>query len=538
VAITFVDCTLRDGGYHNDWDFPVALTDEYLAAMAALSVDRVELGFRSLRRTGFKGSAAFTTDGFIDLLTVPDGVVLGVMINAAEVVLPPDEQAAALAALFPPSSRERVRLVRIAAHLEEVEASLGAIDWLKAEGYEVGINLMQVSEATLDEVTRLATLIAPHRPDVLYFADSMGNLDGERVTAICAALRAGWDGPLGLHAHDNVGLALANTAAAIAAGATWVDATVTGMGRGPGNTRTELLVLDLAARGWPIGDIAPLLRLVQDRFAPMQARYGWGTNAFYYLAGQHSIHPSFLQELLSGDRYGIEEVLAAVENLREAKARRYDVRTLEGARDFFATTGGDGTWTPSTLLDGREVLLLGTGPSLDVHREAVEAYVRSRRPFVIALNTAQPIDPALIHAHAACHPLRVLSDAERHAEIPAPLITPVDGLPPASPLRSDTSKALHDFGLHVDPDRFVIGQTGATLPTAAVFAYALAVAAAGKASRVLLAGFDGYAAGDPRRAEDQAVFSRFLAEPTTPALLAVTPTAFDLPSTSVYALID
>ena len=249
MAITFVDCTLRDGGYRNDWDFPVALTDEYLAAMAALGVDRVELGFRSLRRSGFKGSAAFTTDGFIGLLDVPEGVVLGVMINAAEIVLPPDEQAAALATLFPPSSRDRLRLVRIATHLEEVEASLGAIDWLKAQGYEVGINLMQVSEATLDEVTRLATLIAPHRPHVLYFADSMGNLDGERVTSICAALRAGWDGPLGLHAHDNIGLALANTAAAIAAGATWVDATVTGMGRGPGNTRTELLDLDLAARG-------------------------------------------------------------------------------------------------------------------------------------------------------------------------------------------------------------------------------------------------------------------------------------------------
>ena len=538
MAITFVDCTLRDGGYHNAWDFSVPLTDGYLAAMAALGTDRVELGFRSLRRDGFKGSAAFTTDGFIDLLNVPDGVTLGVMVNAAELVLGPDQQRSALEALFPPTSRDRIRLVRIAAHLEEVEASLSAIDWLRAEGYEVGINLMQVSEASLDEVTRLARLIAPHHPDVLYFADSMGNLDGERVTAICEALRAGWDGPLGLHAHDNIGLALANTAAAIAAGATWVDATVTGMGRGPGNTRTELLVLDLAARGWPLGDIAPLLRLVEEHFAPMQHQYGWGTNAFYYLAGQHSIHPSFLQELLSGDRYGIEEVLAAVENLREAKARRYDVRTLEGARDFFATTGGDGTWTPSTLLDGREVLLLGTGPSLDVHREAVEAYVRSRRPFVIALNTAQPIDPALIDAHAACHPLRVLSDAERHAEIAAPLITPVDGLPTASPLRSGTSKTLHDFGLHVDPDRFVIGSTGATLPTAAVFAYALSAAAAGNASRVLLAGFDGYAAGDPRRAEDQAVFSRFLAESDTPGLLAVTPTAFDLPSTSVYALID
>ena len=538
MGITFVDCTLRDGGYHNAWDFSVELTDEYLAAMAALGTDRVELGFRSLRHGGFKGSAAFTTDGFIDLLTVPDGVTLGVMVNAAELVLPTDEQIIALERLFPPTSPSRVRLVRIAAHLEEVEASLSAIDWLRAQGYEVGINLMQVSEASLDEVTRLASLIAPHAPDVLYFADSMGNLDPARVTAICGALRAAWDGPLGLHAHDNISLAMANSAAALDAGATWVDATVTGMGRGPGNTRTELLVLLLAARGWPMGAIAPLLRLVEQHFAPMQARYGWGTNAFYYLAGQHAIHPSFLQELLTGGRYGIEEVLAAVDNLRDAKARRFDVRTLEGARDFFAThDGGSGTWQPATMLAGREVLLLGTGPSVTEHRAAIEGYVRRQRPFVIALNAALPIDPALIDVHAACHPLRVLSDATRHAAIAAPLITPVGMLPADSPVRQG-DKVLLDFGLRVDPDRLEVSADMATLPTPAVFAYGLAVASAGGASRVLLAGFDGYEPGDVRRAEDQAVFNRFLAGDATPPLLAITPTAFDLPAASVYALLD
>lgn len=537
MGITFVDCTLRDGGYHNAWDFSVALTDEYLAAMAALGADRVELGFRSLRRSGFKGAAAYTTDGFVDLLDVPSTVTLGVMVNAAELVLPPDEQRAALEALFPPSSRTRIRLVRIAAHLEEVEGSLGAIDWLRAEGYEVGINLMQVSEAPLEEVARLARLIAPHAPDVLYFADSMGNLDPTRVTGICEALRAGWDGPIGLHAHDNMTLAMANSAAALDAGATWIDATVTGMGRGPGNTRTELLVLLLAQRGWPAGDLAPLLHLVRDRFAPLQVHHGWGTNAFYYLAGQHAIHPSFLQELLSGGRYGVEEVLAAVDNLRAAQARRFDVRTLEGARDFFATTGGEGSWAPRTELEGREVLLLGTGPGLAEHREAVEAYARRDDPVVLALNAARPIDPALITAHVACHPMRILADAAHHAAIDAPLVVPVAGLPDGSPLHEAT-KPLHDYGLRVDPDRLEVGPTSAVLPTSNVFAYAIAVASAGGASRILLAGFDGYADGDPRRAEDQEVFNRFAAASTTPPLLAITPTVFDVPAASVYALLD
>ena len=50
---------------------------------------------------------------------------------------------------------------------------------------------------------------------------------------------------LGIHAHDNMCLGLVNTLRAHAKGVTWLDATVTGMGRGAGNTRTEDLVIEL-----------------------------------------------------------------------------------------------------------------------------------------------------------------------------------------------------------------------------------------------------------------------------------------------------
>lgn len=69
--IKLLDCTLRDGGYYNAWDFPVDLVHQYLEAMQAASVDVVELGFRSLKNAGFKGACAFTTDHFIDSLVIP-----------------------------------------------------------------------------------------------------------------------------------------------------------------------------------------------------------------------------------------------------------------------------------------------------------------------------------------------------------------------------------------------------------------------------------------------------------------------------------
>ena len=53
--ITFLDCTLRDGGYYNSWDFDPKLTNDYLQSMSAANVDIVEIGFRFLKNNDFKG---------------------------------------------------------------------------------------------------------------------------------------------------------------------------------------------------------------------------------------------------------------------------------------------------------------------------------------------------------------------------------------------------------------------------------------------------------------------------------------------------
>lgn len=82
----FIDCTLRDGGYYNAWDFSIDLIQQYLGAMQSAGVDVVELGFRTLKNQGFQGACAFTTDDFIRSLTIPGGLTVGVMVNGNELV--------------------------------------------------------------------------------------------------------------------------------------------------------------------------------------------------------------------------------------------------------------------------------------------------------------------------------------------------------------------------------------------------------------------------------------------------------------------
>ncbi|WP_258934914.1 hypothetical protein [Nesterenkonia pannonica] len=177
-------------------------------------------------------------------------------------------------------------LVRIASHVHEFEKALPAVTWLKDKGYKVGFNLMQVADRNEDEIKHLARQAAKYPMDVLYFADSFGSMTPEQAAQIIQWMRTEWDGPMGIHTHENMGLALSNVLRALDEGVTWVDSTMTGMGRGPGNARTEEVAIEVAARRGQELNLVPLMALIRNHFKPLQEHYGWGTNSYYYLAKQ------------------------------------------------------------------------------------------------------------------------------------------------------------------------------------------------------------------------------------------------------------
>jgi 4-hydroxy 2-oxovalerate aldolase len=529
-----LDCTLRDGGYYNAWDFSQELIHKYLAAMQASGVDVIELGLRSLKNSGFSGPCAFTTDNFLRSLPLPVGVTIGVMVNGSELLgeLPQDE---VLQRLFPvPASESPVDLVRIACHVHEFEQALTAVSWLKKRGYAVGFNLMQVADRTESEIKVLAKLAASYPLDVLYFADSMGSMGPDQAAQIIQWLRSEWSGALGIHTHDNQGLALSNTLRALDEGVSWVDSTVTGMGRGPGNARTEELAIEMAQRRGKPANLVPLMTLLREDFKPMQAQFGWGTNPYYYLAGKYGIHPTYIQSMLSDSRYNEEDLLAVIEHLRVEGGKKFSLDTLDAARHFYRGEP-TGQWSPRALFSGRDVLLLGTGPGVARHRGALERYIRDQKPLVLALNTQSAIDANLIDLRVACHPLRLLADCEAHVKLPQPLITPFSMLP-EDVQRSLVGKNVLDFGLNVQAGTFAFSSNHCTAPTSLVVAYALAVATSGGAGQVLMAGFDGFSVDDPRNDEMDKLLAVYAnAEHVTP-ILAVTPTRYHLDSVSIYAL--
>lgn len=532
--IKLIDCTLRDGGYYNNWDFSTELIEEYLIAMSAAEIDYVELGFRSFDKSnGFMGACAYTSDNFIRSLRIPPGLKIGVMMNAAELFKQGVSPVEAVQKLFVPKAESPVEIVRFACHVHEFAETLPVCRWLKEVGYAVGINLMQIADRSDEEIEGIAKIASGYELDALYFADSMGSMDPEQTAKIVSLLRKYWKGELGIHTHDNMGKALANTVRAVKEGITWIDSTVTGMGRGPGNAQTEYVVVELEKeRGKPI-NVTPLLELVRRHFKPMKDHYGWGINTYYYLAGKYGIHPTYIQEMLGDSRYSEVDILAAIEHLKLVGGKKFSLSTLESSRQFYSGEPR-GTWSPKDAISGRNVLILGTGPSVQTHRLAIQDFIRKHEPFVIALNTQNDIDQQLIDIRAACHPVRLLADCNEHLNLPQPLVTPLSMLP--TPIKEKlSSKNVLDFGLNVVPNCFEFNERHATLPTALVVAYALAIASSGGANNVLLAGFDGYGADDPRNAEMDTLIDTYRMNAESTELVSITPTRYHVKQISVYA---
>lgn len=529
-----LDCTLRDGGYYNAWDFDAELIQEYLNAMRFAGVEYVEFGFRSLNKNGFMGGCAYSTDSYINKFVIPECLKLSVMVNGSELLEKSGNiDCDGLKTLFGPASESFVSLVRIATHFRDLEKLLPVTTWLKDAGYMVALNLMQVDDRSDHELAAAANTVSGYPVDVLYFADSLGSMNPERTKEIVRIFQSGWAGSLGIHAHDNMSRALVNSVAAVEEGVAWVDGTITGMGRGPGNAKTELLVLEFEHAGGRNRSLTDLFCLVRKRFEPMKTKYGWGVNPFYYLAGKYGIHPTFVQNMLNDARYGEEDILSVIDHLRAQGGRSFNETILENAQNFYIGSPG-GAWSPKEMFSGRDVLIVGNGPGTRRYKGAIEQYIDARKPIVVALNAQHNIEDQYIDVRIACHPLRLLADCEKYHSYPEPLITPLSQLP------DDVSNSLgsvnvRDYGISVQPGRLALGECYATVPKPLVFVYALATAASGDAKRIFLAGFDGYDPGDPRNDEMDELIGLFLQTEGVPELRAITPTRYKVACTSVFA---
>ncbi|MBW3118325.1 aldolase catalytic domain-containing protein [Providencia rettgeri] len=529
-----LDCTLRDGGYYNNWDFEPHVVKSYLQAVAKAKIDYVELGLRNFPQNQFLGAYAYTTESHLATLDLPEGPIYGVMIDAKTILSAPHSIEEAIDILFIPSEKSKVQLVRVAAHFHEVEQSERIVKKLKSLGYMVGYNLMQAGGKPDSVIAEKSSIAASwNMLDVLYFADSLGNMDNNEVKRIVKAIRSKWKGPLGIHTHDNMNKGLENTLTAYSEGVEWLDSTITGMGRGAGNTQTEYL-LSIIKNSNSKYNAKPIFELVIRYFEPMQKQYGWGSSLLYFLGAQNDIHPTYIQNLLSNPHYGKDEIVGAIDYLSQLEGTTsYNGSILDTAINFSSSNQKmiHSKSDITNIFEGKNILVLANGPSIKKYSSALCQYIKKINPIVISVNIIDEIPEELINYYIISHNSKFLSDSKRYEMIKKPIILPKNRFTP-SELKLLQHNSILNYGLVIEKNTLEIKDDYVISPYDVTASYTMALLTVANAKNITLAGFDGYEKEDNRQQEMIDIFNKF----NSLKVKSITPTIYPISKGSLYAI--
>ncbi|MCL6591577.1 MAG: aldolase catalytic domain-containing protein [Firmicutes bacterium] len=295
--VKVLDCTIRDGGLVNNFNFDDAFVRAVYQACIDGGVDYMEMGYKASKK--IFSPAEFGRWRFCDeddlrrIVGEKDGSLkLSVMADAERTDYHTD---------ILPKEDSVLDMIRIATYIHQIPAAVDMIKDAHDKGYETTVNLMAISVVQEKELDEALEILAKTDVDVIYLVDSFGSLYSEEIQDLTrkylkAVQATGKKN--GIHTHNNQQLAYANTIEALILGASFLDATIGGLGRGAGNCPMELLLGFLKN---PKFHLRPVLKCVQEQIVPLKQKVSWGFDIPYLITGVLNLHPRSAMAFLDRD---------------------------------------------------------------------------------------------------------------------------------------------------------------------------------------------------------------------------------------------
>lgn len=301
--IKVLDCTVRDGGLMNNWEFSKDTVKAIYRAIALAGVDYIELGYRHDRNMfppDKSGAWRFCEEDV--LREIVDSL------DETELEGEPRPKVSVMADVgktdmddFIPKNESVIDLVRVATYVKEVDKAIAMAERADELGYETFINIMAISHATEFDLNEALAQLAKSPASTIVIVDSFGALYSEEVDYLCKKYFKHLDGTgkeVGIHAHNNQQLAFANTIEGIIRGCNRLDGTLYGMGRGAGNCPLELLIGFLKN---PKYNMRPLIDVIGKELIPWRDKIEWGYLMPYMITGVMDEHPRSAIKFLAGE---------------------------------------------------------------------------------------------------------------------------------------------------------------------------------------------------------------------------------------------
>lgn len=330
--IHLLDCTLRDGGYINDWKFGESAIRDICRQLARVGVEAIEIGFIKGDRFSTDRTMFPNVECIAELLRpkAPSITYVGMLDMSAPIPLE----------RITPFDGRSVDALRVIFKKNRIEEGFEYCREVKARGYKLFVQFVGTDNYSDVEFVEAIKKFNALEPDVIYIVDSFGLMRQKdfmrRVQLADNNLIEG--AALGYHSHNNLQQALGNAIAFAEFHCNrdkFIDATVFGMGRGAGNLNLELFIDWLNGNFGTHYDPEPLIDIVSDHLDAIYAKNPWGYSMPLYLSAINDCHPNYPIYYSANHRLTLRELADLIKSIAPDERKNYSATKAESFFDRF-----------------------------------------------------------------------------------------------------------------------------------------------------------------------------------------------------------
>lgn len=385
--IKLLDCTLRDGGYINDWNFGHSNLVTAFERLVNAGVDIIEVGFLDERREFDNNRSIMPSTECVEK-------IYGKVNKKNALIVGMIDYGTCSISQIQPCSESYLDGIRVIFKKHIMREAMEFCRQIKALGYKVFSQLVSItsySDKELDELIQLANDIKPYAVSMV---DTYGLLYHDNLLHYFEYLNDGLDSTIGLgyHSHNNFQLAYSNCMEVLRRKIERplvVDGTLYGMGKSAGNAPLELLAMHMNEQYEKSYDMAQILETIDGNIMKIYQKKPWGYNLFFYLAASNSCHPNYVQFLMDKHTLSIKSINTILERIEPEKKLMYSERYIEDLYYQYQKTECDDCEDRKRLhakLAGKEIFVLGPGTTIDTCEEKIVDYIVKYKPVVISIN--------------------------------------------------------------------------------------------------------------------------------------------------------
>ncbi len=387
--VRILDCTLRDGGYCNEWNFGFSNIKKILNGLKEAGIDIIECGFLTNKVKYEKNGTRYNT---IEELTefVPkekQNKPYVAMINYGEYDI----------SQLPVYDGTSIDGIRVAFHKKDFPEAIKICEQIKEKGYLVFIQAMVSLNYTDEEFLALIRASNQLEPYAFYIVDSFGVMKRKDLIRLFYLVENNLKTNIyiGYHSHNNLQLAYANAQALVDIQTKRdiiIDSTIFGMGRGAGNLNTELFLQYLNDNIGTNYQVKPLLRVMDETLNNIYQENFWGYSLPNYLSAVHNCHPTYASYLDERKTLTVEDLDEIFSMMEETKKNHFDQKYADEIYKKYMEIGEtqeDRLEELKRNLKDKKVLIIAPGKSAEIEKEKVIACAKKGR-ITISINFDYP----------------------------------------------------------------------------------------------------------------------------------------------------